>query len=60
MEGRDNRQGKVEKMGYETPYIIYVHCRVCWAGMWVGPRDLMKVCPDCNPDQWEKPREEIS
>jgi|GEM_PF-2948975 hypothetical protein len=55
-EGDSMNQGikhgeRVEKMGFETPYYMFTHCRVCGTWMYVPVQDLGKVCPDCNQDQ---------
>jgi hypothetical protein len=58
MNRETNPNERPEKMGFETPYSIYTHCRVCGARMFLGVGDLGKVCPDCDPDQWGQRQEE--
>ena len=41
-------------MGFETPYFMFTHCRICFARMYVRVQDLGKVCPDCDPDGWDE------
>jgi len=46
-----------EKMGFETPYFMFTNCRVCGTRMYVRVQNLGKICPDCDPEQWEESQE---
>ena len=50
----------MEKMGFENPYSVYVHCRVCYALMFVGVMDLGRTCPLCDPDSANPPERAYS
>ena len=54
MNQQTGQSERLEKMGFETPYFMFTHCRICFARMYVRVQDLGKVCPDCDPDGWDE------